>query len=149
MQQSQFRNLLTVEDILKRFKKFRLKDIKFFISRKIIELPLTADDIAKLDAIHKVWESDTALKLQLSGMAKTRINKILEYAGAGADNRLTSWLYAHIKQQRLAGKPVRTKTLIRQVSGIFNLKRDKRTIKEIEKTIRRIKRKVVMKIDTK
>lgn len=145
MQQAQFHNL-TVEEILKRFKKFRLKDIKFFISRKIIELPPTVDDAARLDAVHKLWRNDTAIKLQLSGKSKRDLSKIVDRAQAGIESKLDSWLYTHIKQQRLAGKPVRTKALIRQVTGIFKLKRDKRTMKQVERSIKNIKRKVTSEL---
>lgn len=89
---------IDTDGILKRFKNFRKKDIQFFIKKKIIEFPLTFEDLIKLDAIHKLWRSEAALRLQISGLKTKVLTKLEEYTTFGIESKIETWIYGQLKK---------------------------------------------------
>ncbi|WP_028841980.1 hypothetical protein [Thermodesulfovibrio yellowstonii] len=138
-----------LEDILKHYKKFKPKDIKFFISKKIIEFPLTGEDLIKLNALHKIWRSKKALALQLKNFSRQHRERILKESYSGANSRLEQWLYTRIANLKESGKKVYAEQLIKEVIRHFNLKNTKKTEKELRRLIRNIKERVRYQVKSK
>ncbi|WP_460179799.1 hypothetical protein [Thermodesulfovibrio sp. TK110] len=130
---------MEIPDIIKHFRRFREKDIKFFIKNKIIEFPLTEEDFIKLSAIHSVWRRESFIKLQLSGYKKTTIKKIVEQSRVNCNNKLSSWLYTRLKEAKDANKKIHAKTLIREAIRRFNLNNTYFVKKNIALEIKRIR----------
>jgi len=132
-------NNLTIDDVLKKFKRFRKKDINFFIKHRIISYPLTVNDLYILDLIHRVWRKHELIELMLSGMKKKNIANIVNRALSGCDSKLDMWIYSRVKNKRELGEKIYTKQIVSEAISLFKLKKDKKLIQHIKTQIKKVK----------
>ena len=132
------KNNLPIDEVLKKFKRFRKKDIHFLIKKKIISYPITVNDLYILELFHRVWRTRELVRLNFSAMSKTEVSDIANQYLARCSSRLDAWIYSRIKNKRELGHRIYTNQIISEAIRVFKLKKDKKIIEHIKTQIKKV-----------
>jgi len=133
---------LKIEDILKKYKKFRRKDINFLIKKKAINNPLTVQDLYFLDRLYRIWRDNDTIRLMIAGKRLSEIKKTIDYLSAGCETKIDIWLYSRIKNKKELGEKVYITALVFEAIRLFKLKKNSKTIKQLTKQAKKIKNRI-------
>jgi hypothetical protein len=132
------KNNLPIDEVLKKFKRFKKKDIDFLIKKKIISYPITVNDLYILELFHRVWKTHEFIRLNLSGLGRRRRSEILSQCLAECNSKLDVWIYSRIKNKKELGQRIYTNQIVADAVRIFKLKKDKKTIEYIKAQIKKV-----------
>ncbi|NPV51762.1 MAG: hypothetical protein HPY60_11295 [Candidatus Methanofastidiosum sp.] len=138
--------LFTIDDVLKKYKKYRRKDVRFLMDKGVINNPITAEDMILLGRLHKIWRNENFIRLLLSGKKKSEIRQIMDYLSADCETKLDVWLYSYIKNKMELGEKIYKSKIVDDALRIFKLKGTRKSINEIEKRVKKIKSKIKKQI---
>jgi hypothetical protein len=136
---SDTKNNLPIDEVLKKFKRFRKKDIHFLIKKKIISYPITVNDLYILELFHRVWRTRELVRLNFSGIKKDERPDIINSWLANCNTKLDTWIYSRIKNKKELGQRIYTNQIVADAIRVFKLKKDKRTIQHIKSQIQKVK----------
>ena len=132
------KNNLPIDEVLKKFKRFRKKDIHFLIKKKIINYPITVNDLYILELFHRVWRTNEFIRLNLSGMKKSKLSDMVNQCLTDCNSRLDTWIYSRVKNKRELGERIYANQIISDAIRIFKLKKDKKVIQHLKSQIKKI-----------
>ena len=107
------------EEVLKRFRCFKQKDIELFIRKKIIKGSFDEEDLKVLEVISRMWSKYVFLKRQLARFSYDQRLKLIETCHF---NKLDSYIYSRIKETWEKGEKVKIDLLAYEVMERFGIK---------------------------
>lgn len=127
------------EEVLKKFRCFREKDIELFIRKGVIKGSFDEEDLRVLEVISKIWGKPVFLKRQLKRFSYSRRVKLIETCHF---NKLDSYIYSRIKEEWEKGERVKTDLLVYEVMERFGIKPTKSAEEMLKRKVKVIRKHV-------
>lgn len=127
------------DEVLKRFKCFKKKDIELFIVNEVISGDFQERDLKILEVIAKIWRKRSFLKRQLAAFSYGERLNLIETCHY---NKLDSFIFSRIRDARLKREKLDIERLVMEVLVKFNFPINDKTKELIRKKIKVIRKSV-------